>query len=194
MNVKIVKVMARFGTPSSIIGAFMIGVSILSATNWSFTQDTLSALGVLGSGAAIVYNSGLLMVGSTAMLLAAGLFEFTEKDTIGQVGSAIFLAYSIAVCILGISILDLGEWVRYVSPAIYIMIPVCSILLGYTFYNKDMKLEAGLGAVSALVGIGMWALGGPVTAMNQVIALLPFSVWQLAFGLHMYRLEYNEWD
>jgi hypothetical membrane protein len=194
MNIRIVKVMARFGTPSPVIGAFMIGVSILSVNHWSFTHDTLSALGVMGSGSAIIYNSGLLMTGSTAMLLAAGLFEFTERDIIGQVGSAIFLAYSVAVCILGISILDLGDWIQYVSPAVYMMIPACSILLGYTFYNKDMKIEAGLGVVSAIVGIAMWAIGGPVTAMNQVIALLPFSVWQIMFGLHMYRLEFNEWD
>jgi len=194
MNVKIVKVMARFGTPSSIIGAFMIGVSILSATNWSFTQDTLNALGVMGSGGAIIYNSGLMMAGSTAMLLAAGLFEFTDGDIIGQAGSAIFLAYSVSVCILGVSILDLGAWVQYVSPAIYMMIPASSIILSYTFYNKDMKTEATVGALTAVVGIGMWAIGGPVNAMNQVIALAPFSVWQILFGLHMYRLEVNEWD
>ena len=194
MNIRIVKVMAKFGTPSSVIGAFMIGISILMTNNWSFTQDTLAALGVMGSGGAIIYNSGLLMAGSTAMLLAAGLFEFTEKDMIGQVGSAVFLAYSVSVCILGISILDLGEWVQYVSPAIYIMIPASSVLLGYTFYNKDMKIEAGLGVLSALVAIGVWVLGGPYTAMNQVISLLPFSVWQIMFGLHMYRLEFNEWD
>lgn len=194
MNVKIVKVMARFGTPSSIIGAFMIGISIFSATNWSFSLNTLSDLGVMGSGGALIYNSGLLMAGSTAMLLAAGLFEFTEGDMIGQVGSALFLAYSISVCILGISILDLGEWIKYVSPAIYMMIPVCSALLGYTFYKKDMKIQAGLGVLSAVTGLEVWILGGPVTAINQVIALAPFSIWQIAFGLHMYRLEFNEWD
>lgn len=194
MNTKIVKIMARFGTPSSVIGALMIGISIYFSSNWSFTQDTLSALGEMGSGAGIIYNSGLLMAGSTAMLLAAGLFEFTEKDIIGQIGSAIFLAYSLSVCILGISILDLGAWVQQVSPAIYMMIPASSILLGYSFYNKGMKTEAALGAVSAVVCLGMWAMGGPVNALNQVIALAPFSVWQLAFGLHMYRLELNEWD
>jgi hypothetical membrane protein len=194
MNTKIVKVMARFGTPSSIIGAFMIGISILSSSDWNFTQNTLSALGVMGSGGAIIYNSGLLMAGSTAMLLAAGLFEFTDGDIIGRVGSAIFLAYSVSVCILGVSILDLGAWVQYVSPAIYIMIPASSIILGYTFYNKDMKTQAALGAVSAIVSIGMWLMGGPVNAMNQVIALAPFSVWQIMFGLHMYKLEFNEWD
>jgi len=44
MNVKIVKAMAKFGTPSSIVGAFMIGVTITMTENWSFTQDTFSEL------------------------------------------------------------------------------------------------------------------------------------------------------
>lgn len=194
MNVRIVKVMARFGTPSPIIGAIMIGLSIIAAHSWSFSTNTLNALGVLGSGGAITYNSGLLMTGATAMLLAAGLFEFTEGDIIGQVGSALFLAYSIAVCILGIEILDLGEWVKYVSPAIYVIIPASSIILGFVFYRKDMKVEAAAGAVTAVIGLAMWALGGPVNALNQVIALAPYGVFQVLFGLHMYRLEFNEWD
>ncbi len=194
MNVKIVKVMARFGTPSSVVGAFMIAASILLANNWSFSGNVLGDLGVMGSGSMIIYNSGLLMAGSLAMLLAAGLFEFTTDDIVGQIGSAVFLAYSLAVVILGISILDLGDWVQYASPAIYIMIPASSVLLSYNFYNRGMRMEAGMGVVAALFGALCWVLGGPVTATNQVIALAPFSVWQIMFGLHMYRLEYNEWD
>ena len=194
MNVRIIKVMARFGTPSPVIGAFMIGISILYANQWSFTQDTLGALGVMGSGSAIIYNSGLLMAGSTAMLLAAGLFEFTQGDIIGQVGSAIFLAYSVLVCILGISILDLGNWIKYVSPAVYLMIPLCSILLAYSFYEKGMTIESLVGALPGIVGITIWAFGGPVTAVNQIISLLPFSLWQIMFGFYMFRIEFNQWN
>ena len=195
MNVKIVKTMARFGTLSSVLGAFMIGVTITMTENWSFTQNKFSELGVMGAGAAILYTSGLLMAGALAMLLAAAFFEFTNGDIVGQAGSAVFLAFSLSVCVLGISILDLGEWMRYVSPAIYVMIPLSTTLLGFSLYKKGLKLHAGVGLGAAVIGAAIWVIGGPVNALNQTIALAPFSLWQILVGLHMYRLEEpNEWD
>ena len=195
MNVKIVKVMARFGTFSSILGAFMIGVTISITENWSFSQNTLGELGVMGAGASILYNSGLLMAGALAMILAAAFFEFTKGDLIGQAGSAVFLVYSLSVCLLGVSILDLGDWIQYVSPAIYVMIPLSAALLGYSLYKNGLKIHAGLGFIAAVIGVAIWVMGGPVNAFNQTIALAPFSVWQILVGLHMYRLEEPvEWD
>lgn len=195
MNVKIVKVMAKFGTPSSILGAFMIGITITMTENWSFTQNTFSELGVMGAGAAILYTSGLLMAGALAMLLAAAFFEYTSGDIVGQAGSAVFLAFSLSVCLLGISILDLGDWMKYVSPAIYVMIPLSAALLGYSLYKKGLKLHAGVSLAAAAIGAAIWVMGGPVNALNQTIALAPFSLWQILVGLHMYRLEEpDEWD
>ena len=195
MNVKIVKAMAKFGTLSSILGAFMIGVTITMTENWSFTQNTFSELGVMGAGGAIIYTSGLLMAGALAMLLAAAFFEFTSGDIVGQAGSAVFLAFSLSVCVLGVGIVDLGEWVSYVSPAIYVMIPLSATLLSYSLYKKGLQLHAGVGLAAAVIGTAIWLMGGPVNALNQTVALAPFSVWQIYVGLHMYRLEEpNEWD
>jgi len=195
MNVKIVKVLAKYGAFSSVLGAFMIGVTITMTENWSFSQNTFSELGVMGAGAAILYDSGLLMAGALAMLLAAAFFEYTKDDIIGQVGSAIFLAFSVSVCVLGVSIIDLGDWVKYVSPAVYVMIPLSSALLGYYLYKKGLKTHAGLGLVSVAIGAAIWAMGGPVNALNQTIALAPFSIWQIYVGLHLSKLEEPvEWD
>jgi len=195
MNVKIVKILARYGAFSSVLGAFMIGLTITMTENWSFSQNTFSELGVMGAGAAILYDSGLLMAGALAMLLAAAFFEYTKDDIIGQAGSAIFLAFSVSVCVLGVSIIDLGDWVKYVSPAVYVMIPVSSALLGYYLYKNGLKTHAGVGLVSAAIGAAIWVMGGPVNAVNQTIALAPFSIWQLYVGLHLSKLdEPNEWD
>jgi hypothetical membrane protein len=172
MNVKIVKVMARFGTFSPILGVFMIGVTIMMTENWSFSQNTFGELGVMGAGAAVLYNSGLLMAGALAIL-----------------------AFSLSVCLLGVSILELGDWTKHVSPAIYVMIPLSAALLGYNLYKKGLKLHAGLGILAAAIGVAIWVMGGPVNALNQTIALAPFSVWQIYVGLYMYRLEdSDEWD
>ena len=192
MNVKIVKVLARFGAFSSLLGAFMIGITITMTENWSFSLNTFSELGVMGAGAAILYNSGLLMAGALAMVLAAAFFEYTTGDIIGQAGSAVFLAFSVSVCVLGISILDLGDWVKYVSPAIYVMIPLSSALLGYFLYKNGLKIHAGVVLAAAAIGAAIWVMGGPVNALNQTIALAPFSIWQIYVGVHMSRLDEPE--
>ena len=195
MNVKIVKVLAKYGTFSSVLGALMIAVTITMTENWSFSQNTFSELGVMGAGAAILYDSGLLMAGALAMLLAAAFFEYTKDDIIGQVGSSIFLAFSVSVCVLGVSIIDLGDWVKYVSQAVYVMIPLSTALLGYYLYKNGLKTHAGVGLVAAVIGTAIWVMGGPVNALNQTIALAPFSVWQICVGLHLSRLEEPvEWD
>ncbi len=172
----------------------MITLSIIYSNGWSFSQNTLGDLNAGITSGGIIYTTGLLMSGSLAMILAAALFEFTGKDLMGQAGSVVFLGYSVSVCTLGITLLDLGEWVKYVSPAIYVMIPISSLILSYTFFKRDMKVEAALGAISTVTGTVVWVLGGPINAYIQVLALAPFSVWQLVFGLHMYRLEYEEFD
>lgn len=172
----------------------MITLSILSSSDWSLTQNTFSDLNGGMTGGGLIYSTGLLMAGSLAMILAAALFEFTGRDRVGQAGSAVFLGYSFSVCIMGVTLLDLGEWVMYLPPAIHVMIPICSLILSYSFYSRGMRREAVLGAITLISSVGVWVLGGPVNAIIQLLALIPFSVWQVAFGLHLYRLEYEEWD
>lgn len=193
MNVKIVRIMARFGTPSPVIGIVMIGLSILLTPEWSITQP-LSDLGTEGFGS-MLFNSGLLMTGALAMLLAAGLFEFSKGDLVGQIGSAAFLGYSIATCAIGIVIIDIGALHEQFVTVLFILIPISAALLSYSVYMKGLKKHALLGLVAIVFGLATWVLGGPVDAVKQLMAIIPFGLWQIAIGLHMYGLkEPNEWN
>ena len=193
MNVKIVRVMARFGTPSPVILLGIIGLSIMMTPTWSMSQP-LSDLGSGGFGS-VMYNSGLLMAGALAMLLAAGLFEYTKGDMLGQLGSAAFLVYSILTCALGLVIIDWGVLYGYFTDVIFIMIPLSSALLSYSFYTNGSKNQALIGVLPVVFGIATWVLGGPVDAQKELLALIPFGIWQIAVGLQMYGLEEpNEFD
>ena len=158
MNVKIVRVMARFGTPSPVILLGIIGLSIMMTPTWSMSQP-LSDLGSGGFGS-VMYNSGLLMAGALAMLLAAGLFEYTKGDMLGQLGSAAFLVYSILTCALGLVIIDWGVLYGYFTDVIFIMIPLSSALLSYSFYTNGSKNQALIGVLPVVFGIATWVLGG----------------------------------
>ena len=187
MNIKIIRVMARFGTASPVIGAIIIIISISMTPEWSMSQP-ITDLGVEGFGS-VLFNSGLLMAGSLGMLYAAGLFEFTKGDTVGQIGSAAFLIYALSTCFLGLAVIDLGAIQDQIPMVLYAVIPVSGALLGYNLYTRNLTRYALLGALAAIFGVIPWLIGGPVNAVNELIALLPISVLQIALGLHMYRLE-----
>ena len=187
MNIQIVRTMARFGTFSPILGGIMILISVSMTPEWSPSQP-LSDLGSAGIGS-VIFNNGLLMSGALAMLFAAGLFEFTKGDTIGQVGSAAFLLYGIAICGIGVVIIDLGAIHDQFATILFLMIPTSSALISYNLYKRSLMRYAALGAVSLILGVVPWVLGGKIDAVKELVALIPFSIWQIALGVYMYRLE-----
>lgn len=190
MNIKIVRVMARFGTPSPVIGALVVLISVSMTPEWSLNQS-LFDLGSEGFGS-VLFNSGMLMAGSLAMLYAAGLFEFTQGDMVGKLGSAAFLVYAVSTCVLGINVIDLGEAYAQFSTLVFLMIPISTTLLSYYLYSRNLARYAILGVLAAIFGVIPWVMGGPVDAFMEIIALIPISVFQMALGLHMYRLEAPE--
>lgn len=189
MNIKIVRMMAQFGTLSPIIGTVMIILSISMNPDWSLSQP-LSDLGSGGIGS-VIFNNGLLMSGALYMLYAAGLFEFTKGDTIGQIGSAAFLLYAIATCGVGVVIIDLGTLHDIFAIILFSTIPVSSSLITYYLYERKLMRYAVLGLFALLFGVIPWLLGGPVDAIKEIVALIPFNIWYIALGIHMYRLEEN---
>ena len=168
-------------------------MSIIMTPTWSMMQP-LSDLGAGGFGS-VMYTNGMLMTGALAMLLAAGLFEYTSGDPVGQIGSAAFLVYAVLTCALGIVIIDWGVWSNYFTDIVFLMIPLSSAILSYSFYTNGPKNQALIGILPVVFGIATWALGGPVNAQKELLALIPFGIWQIAIGLHMYGLKTpNEFD
>ncbi|MCW4011887.1 MAG: hypothetical protein NWF07_02725 [Candidatus Bathyarchaeota archaeon] len=190
MNTKILRMMAMFGAPSSILGALMIYLSITMTPEWTMNQS-ISALGSGGLGS-VVFESGLLMAGSMAMIFSAGLFEFSEKDFLGMIGSGGVLIYGVSVSALGLSLVDFGEYRGYLVYLLFFVVPVSLALLSIHLYKRGLKSYAVLGAVASIISIIPWIMGGPTTATQELMVLIPFSVWQLAIGYHMYKLEPNE--
>jgi hypothetical membrane protein len=179
--------MSRFGTLNPVIGVIMVLLSIYLTPEWSL-GDSLFDLGLSGFGS-VLFNSGLLMSGSLAMIYSAGLFEYTKDDIVGQVGSISFLIYSLSISILGISIIDLGFYREYVILLLFIMIPLSTLLLSYFLYKRGLKKFTIFGVFVIIFSLIPWILGGQIDAFKEFIALLPFNFWQIMVGLHMYRLS-----
>lgn len=179
--------MSLFGTPSSILGALMIFISITMTPDWTMSQS-LGALGGEGFGS-VVFESGLLMAGSMTMIFAAALFEFTDGENFGRLGAGGILLFGLSTSALGISIIDLGGVRESIVLALLFIIPVSLALLSVNMYKQGLTIYAVLGAIATIISFVPWAIGGPTNTLQELMILLPFSVWQLVVGIHMYRLE-----
>jgi len=144
-----------FGTPSSIVGALMIFLSITMSPEWTINQS-ISALGGGGFGS-VVFESGLLIAGSMAMIFAAGLFEFSEKDFLGMLGSGGVLIYGISVSALGLSLVDLGDFRGSIVYVIFFVVPVSLALMSIHLFKRGLTSYAVIGAIATVISIIPWA-------------------------------------
>jgi len=190
MKVKVIRTMARFGTLSPVIGGLTILLAKSMNPAWSISQPLL-ALGEEGF-AAVVFNSGLLMAGSLAMIYAAGLFEYMRGDKVGQIGSACFLIYAICTCLLGAMMVELGGLRPIISGALFAMVPLSQALISYALYGKGLTGHSLLGLTSAVIGGAPWIMDDRGGAVYQLVALASMSIWEIALGVYLQRLEEPE--
>jgi hypothetical membrane protein len=187
VNTRIIRIMARYGTFSPVVGAAIVGSSVIMTPGWTMSQSLID----LGSGgfSAVVFNSGLLMAGALAMLLAAGLFEYNKGDIVGQIGCGAYLGYAFVTCALGVVLIDLASIQGQLTAILFLLIPFSTALLSYSFYWKGLPRYVALGLVALVFEAAPWFLGGFSSALNELISLVPFGLWQMAVGLHLYRLK-----
>lgn len=191
MNVKIVRLMGKFGLFAPIVGLIMILLSLNSTSNWSITSDTLSDLGRSGFGS-VLFNSGLLMSGAVMMLFSTGLYEFTKGNIKGQIGSILYIASSVTVCALGVATINVQPIHNYLSWSLFILVPLSTAAFSIYFYEKNMKIYAILAAVGFIISSGIWLTEGEVNAIKEVIAFGTLALWQFPLGIWMSRQEIIE--
>lgn len=188
MNIKIVRLMGKFGFFAPVVGSIMILLSLNSTSNWSITADTLSDLGRSGFGS-VLFNSGLLMSGAVMMLFSTGLYEFTKGNIIGQIGSIFYIAASFIVCALGVATVNVQPIHTYLSTSLFILIPIIMAASGSYLYELNMKKYAMLAVIGFIISSGIWLINGKVNAIKEIIALGALTLWQFPLGIWMSRRE-----
>ena len=191
MNIKIVRLMGKFGFFAPIVGSIMILLSLNSTSNWSITADTLSDLGKSGFSS-VLFNSGLLMSGAVMMLFSTGLYEFAKGNIIGQIGSILYIAASFIVCALGIATINVQPIHNYLSTILFVLIPIIMAAFGSHLYQLDMKKYTMLAVIGFIISSGIWLIEGKVNAIKEIVALGALTLWQLPLGIWMARREIVE--
>jgi hypothetical membrane protein len=186
MNVRIVRLMGWFGVLAPIFAAVMIYLSIGSTPGWSMTEDTLSHLGAVGFGA-VLFNNGLVMSGALMLVFGAGLYEFSAGDTVGRIGSALYLLSSGLVIGLSLATIKVQPIHNLAATALFITLPLSAAVTSVYAWRIGLKPYAATGFVASVISAAVWAAAGNVTAFYEVVVLAPIGLWQMTLGYWMCR-------
>jgi hypothetical membrane protein len=184
MNVSIVRLMGWFGVLAPVLATVMIYLSIGSTPGWSLTEDTLSHLGAVGFGA-VLFNNGLVMSGALMLVFGAGLYEFSAGDTVGRIGTALYLLSSVLVIGLSLATIKVQPIHNLAATALFVALPLSAAVTSVYAWRMGLKPYAAMGFAAAVVSVGVWVVAGRVTAFVEVMALAPIALWQIALGYWM---------
>ncbi len=188
MNVRILRLCGFFGMLTPVVGFIMVFLAISQAPWFSWTLNALSDLGVDGFEA-ILFNSGLPMTGAVMMMFSAGLFELTKGSTVGMAGSAVHLASSVLLILIGVINETIEPWHYVVSFAFFTSLAVMLAIMGVYHWRGNMRRFAILAWSAAALGIVIWMLPWRGVALPEAISALCVSVWQVSLGYWMYTLK-----
>jgi hypothetical membrane protein len=193
MNVKIVRLMGKFGFLSPLVGLIMILLSIINNPEWDIRFQTLSDLGRSGFGS-VLFNSGLLMTGAIMLLFTNGLFELTKGDNKGQIGSILYFGVSLVICALGVATINIQPIHNYLSITLFGLIPLSMGIFSIFLYERDMRRYAIVSSVCFLISAGIWGVGGKVNAIKEIIAVTALALWQITLAYWMSKQRIPEKD
>ena len=186
MNLKVLRLAGLFGIIAPIFGLLIIVSSIWFSPWFSWTGNALSDLGGTEGFEAILFNSGLAMVGALLMMFSTGLFEMTKEDMIGQVGTTMFLIASILLIAVGVINITIEPWHGYVSLGLFVALPLSVAIIGVFFFRKKMRFYSLLSLGSAVLAAGIWFLPWAAVAIPEALSVVYIGVWAILLGHWMY--------
>lgn len=173
------------GLTSQLAGLITLLVAVSMAPWFSWTENYLSVLGVVGS-ATILFNSGLILAGVFSIVFAIGLGKsLLSSRWLGQLGMASLILGSMAFSATGIFPRTTGIPHNIASLAFFTFISLAIFLVGIDILTTSPKIW-GILSLIAVVLIAIFQLvpwsGG---AISQVLSYLPWSLWTIAFAIKL---------
>ena len=191
-NVVWLKISEVCGILAPLVVFTFIFLAIASFSQFSWTENALSDLGVAEGVTAVLFNSGLIIGGILAILFASGLFIFLRNSKLGRIGAFIFTLASLALVAIGIFTEDFGRIHYYVSVAFFTFAPISMLIICTTFFIMG-KVKMGLftfltAIVAALVWVLQFAMRYvPNVAIPETISALSASTWSMVLGFQMLK-------
>jgi|CryGeyStandDraft_7_1057128.scaffolds.fasta_scaffold85511_2 hypothetical membrane protein len=168
-----------------ILASIVVLSSVLAAISqspwFSWTANALSDLGV--SGAASIFNSGLIVGGILMMVFAAGLLVVSGR-ALERAGAALLFIGAIALSCIGVFTESAGDIHTYVAVAFFGISALSFFLIGAGLMVAGSK-KFGLLTVLAGILVGVpWAFVSTWSglAIPETLSAVVIFIWVIAEG------------
>ena len=177
------------GIASQAIGLVSLLIAVSMSPWFSWTENYLSVLGVKGS-TTILFNYGLILTGVLSSIFAVGLGRsLLSGRLLGQLGMGSLILSSAALSIMGIFPRTIGMTHNCASLAFFLFISLAIFLIGIKLITLSQKTWGMLSlTIAILINVFQlvpWPWNGG--AIPQLLSVLLWSLWTLAFGVRLLR-------
>lgn len=181
---QIIKTAAILGAVAPLITYTCILLAIISYSEFSWTNNALSDLGIVPGVTMTLFNSGLIIGGILFTIFAFGLFTYLRKTLIGRIGSIFFIIASISMICVGIFNEHFKPIHFIVSVTLFSFMALALIVISCNSYYTGQKrlsiFTLSLGLASAIVWIleyTIWYF--PHVAIPEFVTGLMGTTWVL---------------
>ena len=175
------------GITSQSVGLISLLATVSMSPWFSWTGNHLSVLGVKGS-ATTLFNFGLILTGVLSLIFAIGLGKNPlSRRLLGQLGVASLVLGSVALSAMGAFPRTTGLPHNLASLAFFLFIPLAISLIGIGIISTSQKIWGALSLMAAILIVVFQLVPWPWSggAIPQLLSVLSWSLWTIAFGVRL---------
>ena len=186
---------------AGFVATFLVFACILaSVASWSqfsWTNNALSDLGVQAGATAAIFNIGLVVGGLLFIVFASGLFGFIGKRLVGKVGATVFVLACIMLIAIGIFNENFSPTHYIVSVGLFTLMPISLLVLVAAFWVEGKHKMSVATLALALFAAVVWVAEFTVNyvqgvAIPEFASGLAGAAWVLAVSYLMLKLASKE--
>jgi hypothetical membrane protein len=180
------------GFLAPIFAFAFIFLAVVSYPQFSWVDNALSDLGVVGGVTAVLFNSGLIVSGVLCFIFATGLFAFLSERAVGRIGVFVLVLASLALVAIGVFPESVRSVHYFVSVAFFVFLPVSMLVIVGAFWLMGQVRMAVFTLLVAIVAVAPWVLLFSVryvsgVAIPEFVSGLAGAVWAVVLSGKMLK-------
>jgi hypothetical membrane protein len=186
------KVSSVCGILAPIIAFAFILLAIAFYSQFSWTDNALSDLGIVSGATAVFFNSGLIISGVLIILFGLGLPILFDNRLLGKISASAFIIDALALIAIGVFPESAKPMHYYASVAFFVLLPISMLLITATFLLVARRRLALFTLLVAVVAVAVWVVQFSVrfvsgVAIPETISALSGSAWSIVLGFKMLK-------
>ena len=184
---------AAAGIAAPVLAFVCILVAVASHSEFSWTNNALSDLGIVPGITGPLFNFGLYASGFLGIDFAVfGLFAYLKKSVVGRAGAIVFAGAAFALIAIGVFNESFSGIHFGVSVAFFVLAPVSLFILTGAFVLAQQVRTAVFTIVIAIIASLPWILRFvyayvPNVAIPETVSGVAVSAWTIVISFKIIK-------